>query len=229
MNNIKVPSKYEAYLMSEQFSKIREAVFSRDGFRCVVCGSEEVLQAHHLTYRNVYDEDIGDLITLCRRCHATYHAVDNRREAIEEHYRKIDLEKIEQANNSYAEKQEEAERERLEFSIITKEIKEEYRDRDYGANGDLDMLSWPVLNAVIKKKCEEHKVDANYFQGKNQLHAYFLYRRCEFLLRCLNKGFTFSQVEKRTKFSSSWLMKWYRKDKCIAKLNEEKELFKEDN
>jgi hexokinase len=91
------------------------------------------------------------------------------------------------------------------------------------------MLSWPVLNAVIKKKCEEHKVDANYFQGKNQLHAYFLYRRCEFLLSCLNKGFTFSQVEKRTKFSSSWLMKWYRKDKCIAKLNEEKELFKEDN
>ena len=58
LNDIHVPNKYEAYLMSDQFDKIRQSVLSRDNHKCVVCVSQDNLQVHHLTYEDIYKEDL---------------------------------------------------------------------------------------------------------------------------------------------------------------------------
>lgn len=47
-------------------------VFKRDGHKCVFCGTTEVLDAHHITDRNLfpnggYVKDNG--ITVCQPCH----------------------------------------------------------------------------------------------------------------------------------------------------------------
>lgn len=220
INSIYVPSKYEAYLQTEQFDRIRQAVFDRDGRKCVVCGSTSTLQAHHLTYRNVYHEDTGDLITLCKVCHSIYHAVEKRHKAVEAVYEF-------KADEKFKSYQEETKRIDRESNLITQEIKEHYLIRDYCKNGDLDMTAWEVLNPIIEKKCKEHGI--NYWHGsKIELRSYFIYRRCELLLRCLDRGYSFTKVRNETKFDPMWLSKWYRRDKCEAKLNEEKELYKEE-
>lgn len=223
--SIHVPSQYEAYLMTEQFDQIRQAVFKRDGHKCVICGSTQILQAHHLTYRNLGNEQTGDLITLCKNCHSIYHAIDRRREAVEAIYIR------EQRNNEYEQRYQDgvkAERKRRTESVaIMNEIKSEFLLKDYCKNGDLDMLSWETLNKIIEKKCTEHGID--FWTGnKSELRSWFHYRRCELLLRCMDKGLTYDKVKNSTKFDSGWLYKWYRRDKCEAKLNEEKELYKEN-
>ena len=227
---VNVPTKYEAYLQSEQFDEIRQAVFNRDGHKCVVCGSTNILQAHHLTYRNLYHEPTSDLITLCKTCHSIYHAVEKRREVVEEMYRfETDLEKAHRQMEYDARAEAyRAEEERInhESELITQEIKEQYLPKDYCKNGDLDMMAWEVLNPIIEKKCKEHGIE--YWRGnKMELRSYFLYRRCELLLRCIDLGYSYAKVRDGTKFDPSWLWKWYKRDKCEAKLNEEKELYKE--
>lgn len=48
----------------------------RDG-KCVICGDTETLEAHHTFYRKeLEDTQLGDLETLCRRCHRETHGRD---------------------------------------------------------------------------------------------------------------------------------------------------------
>ena len=210
-------SKYEMYLQSERFDEIRQAVFDRDGHKCVVCGSTENLRPHHLTYRNVYNENLDDLVTLCNRCHSIYHNVENRKKYIDEIYEGDDWRKTVEEN------QREAEREEEVAGLIYKEITEEYLREDYCKDGDMDMMSWDVLNPVIKTKCEKYGVK-HYGGNKNELRNYFLYRRCEFLVRCMDKGFSANETISRTKFDPTWLYKWYSRKRCESKLQEEQRL-----
>jgi hypothetical protein len=55
----------------------RIAVKVRDGYRCQRCGSSDGLHAHHVRGWHQYTAlrfDLGNGITLCRRCHGTEHA-----------------------------------------------------------------------------------------------------------------------------------------------------------
>lgn len=226
--SIHVPTTYEAYIQTDKFDiEIRQPVFKRDGYKCVVCGNTENLQPHHLTYRNIYHESLDDLITLCNRCHSIYHAIEKRREAIEEMYRNAhdqEIKEYEEQRQREAQKyeQERARREEINKSI-EQEIKDEYYLKDYCKGGDLDMMSWEVINAVIDKKCKKYNIE--YYSGnKKPIQDFFLYRRCEFLLRCMDQNFTYADVLAKTNFDSQWLSKWYRRNKCQAKLNEEKEI-----
>ena len=54
---------------------IREAVFQRDGYRCVLCGSRKDLRCHHLKSRaNGGEARVEGLCTLCLSCHSLAHA-----------------------------------------------------------------------------------------------------------------------------------------------------------
>ena len=54
---------------------IREAVFKRDGYRCVLCGSRNHLRGHHLKSRADGGETrIEGIVTLCLACHSLCHA-----------------------------------------------------------------------------------------------------------------------------------------------------------
>lgn len=69
---------YQEYLKTEHWKQLRHSVLSRDGFRCTRCLSRCRLQAHHLIYRDKFEDSIPtDLTTLCRRCHKLEHGISN--------------------------------------------------------------------------------------------------------------------------------------------------------
>lgn len=58
---------------------LRPAVFQRDGWRCVRCGTERMLEAHHRLPRSLGGPDtMANLVTLCGPypggCHGWVHA-----------------------------------------------------------------------------------------------------------------------------------------------------------
>lgn len=222
MKRVNVYSSYEYYLMSEDFDKIRQAVFNRDGHKCVVCGKNENIEPHHLTYRNIYHEEFRDLITLCASCHSIFHAVDNRRKSVEEFYIKSKAnETISYYDNLIEQAQEsKSQRDKIVQKAID-EIKAEYLPKDYCKNGDLDMCSWNVLNPIIRKIAEKYEIN-EYDLPKNEIHAWFQYRRFEFFKRCLDKGITIEQIIKNSNFSYQYLVRNYRKKLIESKLSEEK-------
>ena len=64
---------YLLYLQSNHWKDVRNAAFSRAGFRCGECGDNTEIQVHHLTYDNIGNEKPGDLVVLCRTCHMLKH------------------------------------------------------------------------------------------------------------------------------------------------------------
>lgn len=65
-------AKYRNYLISENWLVKRNQVLKRDKNICQVCNNlaEEV---HHKTYKNLYNEPLDDLVSLCRNCHIEVH------------------------------------------------------------------------------------------------------------------------------------------------------------
>lgn len=54
-----------------------KVVKSRDGNRCIYCGSTEKLETHHIKSRTKFPDDALDIengVTLCHKCHYTAHA-----------------------------------------------------------------------------------------------------------------------------------------------------------
>lgn len=64
---------YQSYLLSEQWKTRRSAVMARDNHICQYCG-DEATEVHHLTYENIGNEPLEDLIAICRLCHAEEHS-----------------------------------------------------------------------------------------------------------------------------------------------------------
>lgn len=65
-------NKYSKYLTSKDWKKKRQQALAHYGSSCVLCDSDAV-DVHHRTYDRIYNEDMGDLIVLCRDCHAMHH------------------------------------------------------------------------------------------------------------------------------------------------------------
>lgn len=61
--------EYHRYLNSPEWQVVRSRCLSKAGFQCSVCESKTDLQAHHLTYKNIFHEADEDLMALCRRHH----------------------------------------------------------------------------------------------------------------------------------------------------------------
>lgn len=62
------------YVTQGNWAKV---VKSRDGNRCIYCGSTEKLETHHIKSRTKFPADALDIengVTLCHRCHYTAHA-----------------------------------------------------------------------------------------------------------------------------------------------------------
>lgn len=64
---------YQRYLQSAEWKALRLEVLANAGHRCTGCGSEDNLQAHHLTYERLGHERLTDLMALCDLCHAREH------------------------------------------------------------------------------------------------------------------------------------------------------------
>jgi len=68
-----ISDKYSKYLTSKKWKEKRRLVLDRDGHKCRMCPSDKNLQAHHITYDRIFNEDLNDLITLCSKCHDEIH------------------------------------------------------------------------------------------------------------------------------------------------------------
>jgi len=69
-------NKYQTYLGSEEWNKIKKKALQRADFKCQLCGcprSYRKLHAHHNSYENVYNEKLEDIIILCADCHEAFH------------------------------------------------------------------------------------------------------------------------------------------------------------
>ena len=72
-------SEYQAYLRTPKWFAIRQRCFERDNYKCRHCHTAITLatgHCHHTTYRRLGDEQLSDLLTLCRTCHDRHHAKD---------------------------------------------------------------------------------------------------------------------------------------------------------
>lgn len=67
--------KYNAYLKTDYWKRVSEAVKKRAEYRCQLCNSQHDLCAHHRTYDHRGNElnYLNDLVCLCRRCHEIFH------------------------------------------------------------------------------------------------------------------------------------------------------------
>ncbi len=59
------------------YAQIHATVINRDGGECTACGSNEDLIVHHKD-GNDRNNEVGNLITLCRSCHVKTHDISVR-------------------------------------------------------------------------------------------------------------------------------------------------------
>jgi 5-methylcytosine-specific restriction endonuclease McrA len=65
---------YAERRQTEEWAILKKQVHRRDGYRCRLCGRDDVqLNVHHRTYETYAEERLEDLITLCRTCHEHFH------------------------------------------------------------------------------------------------------------------------------------------------------------
>lgn len=72
-------SRYSGYIQSSHWKDIRRQRLAMDGFQCSICGTAKNLEVHHLTYERLGHEDLDDLVSLCKRCHAKVHEKDRKK------------------------------------------------------------------------------------------------------------------------------------------------------
>ena len=76
-------SRQHAQLHAKRWAAVRRSVFDRDGWRCTSCGTAGRLECDHVTplQREPGQDpfDVNGLQTLCRSCHVSKTARENRR------------------------------------------------------------------------------------------------------------------------------------------------------
>lgn len=64
--------KKQEYLKSVEWYKLKQLKLKETDC-CVVCGSSQNLELHHITYQRLGNEILTDLAIVCRSCHQTIH------------------------------------------------------------------------------------------------------------------------------------------------------------
>ena len=65
--------KYHAYILSPEWGVKRAAVMARDKGICQGCLEKPAAQVHHLSYANLGNELLFELVALCKDCHTRAH------------------------------------------------------------------------------------------------------------------------------------------------------------
>lgn len=71
--------KYHEYLKSPVWKRTARLSKEIDGNKCTRCGSKRYLVTHHMTYDNIFNEKLTDLITLCNDCHKLEHGLGGKK------------------------------------------------------------------------------------------------------------------------------------------------------
>lgn len=66
---------FSEYRLTPEWRSRRNRVLLRAANKCELCFASERLDVHHRTYERYGEEQVGDLIALCRTCHQRQHGV----------------------------------------------------------------------------------------------------------------------------------------------------------
>ena len=67
----------EDYWKSKEWKSLRNRVKKRSGNICEYCKTYSMYAVHHKTYERLYNEELSDLVGLCRDCHEKMHEVED--------------------------------------------------------------------------------------------------------------------------------------------------------
>jgi len=77
--------KYSDYLQSSHWQEYKKTYRKWHPYECSCCKTtEERLELHHLTYRNIGKEKFKDTIYLCPFCHQSLHRFKNKKLCLEQ-------------------------------------------------------------------------------------------------------------------------------------------------
>ena len=65
--------QYKQYLKTEAWQLQRYKALERDNYKCVICSTDKRVEVHHITYKRVGQENLSDLVCLCRKHHQLQH------------------------------------------------------------------------------------------------------------------------------------------------------------
>lgn len=68
---------YEEYLKTDRWKDKRNLVLERDNYICCACRRRSATQVHHLTYQNLFNEPLFELVSVCDICHEHLHPWKN--------------------------------------------------------------------------------------------------------------------------------------------------------
>jgi 5-methylcytosine-specific restriction endonuclease McrA len=66
---------YADYLKTDWWMALRTKAYKKAGYRCQLCNNRNNIAVHHRTYERLGNEDLDDLIVLCKECHGKFHEV----------------------------------------------------------------------------------------------------------------------------------------------------------
>ncbi len=69
---------YDQYLKSPEWRLKSKKVIERAGGICEGCLQRKATQAHHISYRHIFDEFLWELRAVCDACHDRAHAEDDK-------------------------------------------------------------------------------------------------------------------------------------------------------
>lgn len=74
---------YKQYLKTSHWQAKRREVLEWAGHSCQLCNSKKILHVHHRNYDNLWNEQLSDLIVLCKKCHEKHHDIEPLKEDIQ--------------------------------------------------------------------------------------------------------------------------------------------------
>lgn len=66
---------YHKYLKSKEWQNKRKQVMDRCGGICEACKANPATQIHHITYQNLGNENLWELLGTCEKCYETIHGI----------------------------------------------------------------------------------------------------------------------------------------------------------
>ena len=64
---------YQNYIASDKWKEKRVLALERDNYLCQKCKIKSASDVHHLSYENLGNENLNELLSLCRECHLEIH------------------------------------------------------------------------------------------------------------------------------------------------------------
>ena len=166
---------YTEYLNSEEWKRKRELRIQTDGKVCSICGSSNVLQVHHMTYKNIPHENNSDLITLCRACHT-----------------QIENQKDRGWSDSFYQV----------IAMLVKQFIKEHEHEDLSEGGNKNYCDQKLVKSELYPYLRS-KGFQDRLTGVMVVQSYFSAKRRKIMLELYDNGMNAADIAKKTGFSIS--------------------------